>query len=144
MMKLDIKENALNDMLEHAEQAYPDECCGFMYGSATGDQRSVVRAGKVRNAKEGDRSDRFEIDPEDYRKAESYAAESELDLIGVYHSHPDHPAEPSEHDRKVAMPWFSYVIVSVRKGRAADIRSWQLNENRSFEEETVAAKDFTD
>jgi len=139
---LDISETALNDMLDHAEMEYPNECCGFFYGSDSGEARVAAVAKRVKNAKEGDRSDRFEITPDDYRKAEAFAQEQDLDLLGVYHSHPDHPAEPSEHDRKVAMPWFSYIIISVRKGRTAETRSWRLNDDRRFEEETVQAGEF--
>lgn len=123
-------------MRAHTEATYPDEGCGFFFG-ADGDQRTVTHVVKVTNAREGDRRRRFSIDPGDYRQAEKYAADHDLDLLGVYHSHPDHPAEPSEHDRKVAMPFFSYVIVSVREGTSAELRSWRLNEQRQFEEESI-------
>lgn len=132
----------MQKMQRHAETTYPNECCGFFYGLA-GDLRQVRVVRPVENAKEGDQRDRFQIDPKDYQKAEKYAIEHDLDLLGVYHSHPDHPAEPSEHDRKVALPWFSYIIVSVQDGAAADTRSWQLNEKRQFEEETIERKEFS-
>lgn len=143
-MELKISEEALNYMLEHAEVDYPNECCGFFYGRDNGDTRSVTLARQVKNSKEGDQSERFEIDPEDYRSAEKFALDHDLDLLGVYHSHPDHPAEPSEHDREVAMPWFSYIIISVQKGSAAGTRSWQLNEKRQFEEESVETKESSE
>lgn len=129
-------------MQAHAEAGYPNEICGFFYG-LEGDVRQVQLAREVENAKEGDQSDRFQIDPLDYQKAEKYAIDHDLDLLGVYHSHPDHPAEPSEHDRKVAMPWFSYIIISVRDGKAESTRSWQLNEERQFEEEPVEIKEYS-
>ena len=135
-MKLQIQPEAHRQMRQHAEADYPDECCGFFYG-VDGEVRQLHIARKVENAKEGDRSNRFQIAPQDYRKAEQYASENDLDLLGVYHSHPDHPAEPSEHDRKVAMPWFSYIIISVRDGEAVNTRSWRLNDERQFEEEPV-------
>lgn len=143
-MKLLITEPALTTMQEHAEAYYPNECCGFFYGRDEGDQREVTLARKVENAKEGDQSNRFRINPRDYQKAEQYALENDLDLLGVYHSHPDHPAEPSEHDRKVAMPYFSYIIISVQNGEAVTTRSWQLNEERRFDEEAVALKKITE
>lgn len=143
-MKLLITEPALTTMQEHAEASYPNECCGFFYGRDEGDQREVTLARKVENAKEGDQSNRFRINPRDYQKAEQYALENDLDLLGVYHSHPDHPAEPSEHDRKVAMPYFSYIIISVQNGEAVTTRSWQLNEERRFDEEAVALKKITE
>lgn len=135
-MKLQINPNAYQQMRTHAEADYPNECCGFFYGHE-GDLRQVKTALRVENAKEGDKSRRFQITPEDYRNAENYALEHELDLLGVYHSHPDHPAEPSEHDRKVALPWFSYIIISVENGKAVNGRSWRLNEDRQFEEEPI-------
>lgn len=142
MKKLEISNEAFQKMKSHAEADYPNECCGFFFG-LEGDVRQVRIARKVENAKEGDQSDRFQIDPKDYQEAEKYAIKHDLDLLGVYHSHPDHPAEPSEHDRKVAMPWFSYIIISVRDGKAAGTRSWRLNEGRQFEEEAVQEKDFS-
>lgn len=141
-MKLEISKEAVKKMQNHAEADYPNECCGFFYG-LEGEIRRVRLAQKVENVKEGDQSDRFQIDPLDYQKAEKYAINHDLDLLGVYHSHPDHPAEPSEHDRKVAMPWFSYIIISVQDGEAVSTRSWQLNEDRQFEEETVETTEFS-
>ncbi|MFH5833171.1 Mov34/MPN/PAD-1 family protein [Halalkalibaculum sp. DA3122] len=135
-MKVVIEQTALNEMLEHAEEYYPNECCGFFYGREDS-VRKITLAQRVNNAREGDQRRRFQIDPKDYRDAERFAINNDLDLLGVYHSHPDHPAEPSEHDRKVAMPYFSYIIVSVREGEAENTRSWQLNDSRQFEEETV-------
>ncbi|HKK46389.1 MAG TPA: M67 family metallopeptidase [Balneolaceae bacterium] len=141
-MKLEISTEALQQMHQHAEEDYPNECCGFFYG-LEGDVRQVRIARKVENAKEGDQRRRFQIAPQDYQKAEKYAIDHDLDLLGVYHSHPDHPAKPSEHDRKVAMPWFSYIIISVQDGEAVATRSWRLNKDRQFEEEPVETKEFS-
>lgn len=141
-MKLTIDKEALIKMKRHAESDYPNECCGFFYG-LEGDERQVRTTREVENAKEGDQSERFQIDPLDYQKAEKYAIEHDLDLLGVYHSHPDHPAEPSEQDREVAMPWFSYIIISVEDGEAVNTRSWQLNDERQFEEEAVSTEEFS-
>jgi proteasome lid subunit RPN8/RPN11 len=71
-------------------------------------------------------------------RAEKYALENNTTLLGVYHSHPDHPARPSEHDLNQAVPYFSYIIVSVREGKVADLTSWQLNEASQFEEESIS------
>lgn len=135
-MKVVIKEQALDEMIAHAEDYYPNECCGFFYGK-DGEIRTVTMAQSVTNAKEGDQRRRFQIDPKDYQEAERYAINNDLDLLGVYHSHPDHPAEPSEYDLEVAMPYFSYIIVSVQDGKAKATRSWQLNGNRQFVEEKI-------
>jgi len=136
-MQLDISKEALKLMLEHAEEAYPNECCGFFYGTEAGEKRKIEEANKVTNSKEGDQRRRFEVSPLDYMQAEMYAEKSGKTLLGVYHSHPDHPAKPSVHDLKQAIPFFSYIIISVQKGEAADITSWQLDENKEFEEEKV-------
>lgn len=139
--KVYIEKDVLEKMHEHAEQTYPDECCGFMYGEyQEDDSRSISRVRPVTNAKEGDKSNRFQIDPLDYQKAEQFALQNKLDLVGVYHSHPDHPGEPSQHDLKQAMPVFSYVIISVQNGVTDHTRSWRLDEQNEFQEEKVFEK----
>ncbi len=143
MKNVVIHKDALDVMQEHAEEYYPNECCGFFYGT-DGEVRKITQAHRVTNAKEGDQRRRFQIDPKDYQEAERYAINHDLDLLGVYHSHPDHPAEPSEHDRKVAMPVFSYIIISVQDGEATATRSWQLNNDRQFEEESTETKTLTE
>ncbi len=135
-LELTLRPKAFNTILEDARRAYPNECCGFLYG-IQGTERVVSEALSVRNTKEGDQRRRFEVSPRDYMRAEKYADDNGLQLLGVYHSHPDHPARPSEHDRKQAMPWFSYVIVSVDAGKPVDLRSWQLNRDAQFEEEHI-------
>ncbi|MEY3051664.1 MAG: hypothetical protein RLY31_1449 [Bacteroidota bacterium] len=121
-----------------AELNYPYECCGFLFGTDV-PHRHMAVALPVDNNKEGDQRRRFEISVRDYMRAEAYAAQHDLTLLGVYHSHPDHPAIASEHDLAVAMPFFSYVIISVRNGCAADLKSWRLQEtgHRAFTEESV-------
>ena len=99
--------------------------------------RVVTLAKRIENVKEGDQRRRFEISGKDYLNAERFAAKEELTLLGIYHSHPVHPAIPSEHDLAVAMPWFSYIIVSVEPEGVDHIRSWQLTPERKFEEETI-------
>ena len=141
-MSLILDNNVANNIASHAETEYPNECCGFFFGDEAKD-RKVTFSYEVSNAKQGDKRRRFEISPDDYRKAEKYALEHDIDLLGVYHSHPDHPAEPSEHDRNVALPYFSYIIVSVVHGETNGIRSWQLNEERQFEEENIEVTEFT-
>jgi proteasome lid subunit RPN8/RPN11 len=135
-MQLDISEEALKVMKAHAEEAYPNECCGFFYGVEDG-KRMIEEARRVTNSKEGDQRRRFEVSPRDYMQAERYAEENGKTLLGVYHSHPDHPARPSEHDLKQAVPYFSYIILSVQKGKVADITSWQLDESKAFAEEEI-------
>lgn len=132
-----IEQKPLDEMYQDALKSYPDECCGFFFGNETGEERIITRIVVVNNSKEGDKRRRFEIAPKDYLDAERYADENEVQLLGVYHSHPNHPAVPSEHDRVAAQPYFSYVIISVKENEIADLRSWQLNENLQFEEEKI-------
>jgi proteasome lid subunit RPN8/RPN11 len=119
----------------HGGDTYPHECCGALLGLD-----GVVRQARPlpNTTEEGPRR-RFLVRPRDYRSAEAWAAEQGLDLIGFYHSHPDHPARPSEYDLEHAWPVFSYVIISVAAGRPGDITSWRLAEDRSaFAEEQLA------
>lgn len=134
--KLKISSDALADMQKHAEATYPDECCGFFYGK-NDEIREILEAKEVINSKEGDKKRRFEIHPKDYMKAERFALENDTTLLGVYHSHPEHPAIPSEHDLRQAQPFFSYIIISVKSEKAVDTRSWQLNNEGQFEEEKI-------
>ncbi len=128
-----------DQMLEHARRIFPDECCGFFYGTEDADgNRNVREIVEVNNSKEGDKRRRFEIGAKDYLRAEQYAIEKELLLLGIYHSHPNHPAIPSEHDRVAAQPYFSYIIISVMQGHIDHIRSWQLGEDTRFEEEILS------
>ena len=135
-MSLKLENNVLNNLEKHAEADYPNECCGFLFGK-DGDQRVVTASRQTENKSDGHQRRRFQIDPKAYRDAEQFADENDLDFLGIYHSHPDHPAEPSEHDRAVAMPLFSYIIISVQKGKTDVIRSWRLNEERQFDEEFI-------
>ncbi|GAB4400631.1 MAG: M67 family metallopeptidase [Microscillaceae bacterium] len=129
--------SALETMKAHAEATYPNECCGFFYGQE-GDQRHISLARPVENSQAGDQRRRFEISPLDYMRAEQFALEQGLSLLGIYHSHPEHPAIPSEHDRVQAQPYFSYLIFSVIGQKVVHYRSWQLKEEQ-FEEETIVA-----
>ena len=132
-----FEQKPLDEMYQDALKSYPDECCGFFFGNETGEERIITSLMVVNNSKEGDKRRRFEIAPKDYLDAERYADENEVQLLGVYHSHPNHPAVPSEHDRVAAQPYFSYVIISVKENEIADLRSWQLNKNLQFEEEKI-------
>jgi proteasome lid subunit RPN8/RPN11 len=112
----------------HAAQTYPDECCGALVGAG---EDHVVEALPLPNSTEEGPRRRFLIRPQDYRLSERHASERGLALLGFYHSHPDHPARPSQHDLAQAWPNLHYVIVSVIEGRPDDLRSWRLAEDRS-------------
>lgn len=134
---VDIEQIPLEQMLEDAERTFPDECCGFFFGTEDGNQRIVKEVLAVDNSKEGDKRRRFEIAPKDYLKAEAFAEQNGLSLLGVYHSHPNSPAIPSAQDRIAAQPYFSYIIISVFDGKFSHIRSWQLNDDFQFEVEKI-------
>lgn len=136
---ISINASAQELMIEDALNSFPDECCGFFYGMEddNGDRR-ITEILVVNNAKEGDKRRRFEISAKDYIKGEQYALEKDLQFLGVYHSHPNHPAIPSEHDRVAAQPYFSYIIISVLTDRSTHLRSWRLDENFQFEEEPIS------
>ncbi|MBI1795090.1 MAG: M67 family metallopeptidase [Chloroflexi bacterium] len=135
---LKISKDALTQIHAHGEQAYPDEGAGFLLGMENG-SRDVQAIFPLTNSREDSaRHNRYLITPNDYLKAELEAERLGLSLIGVFHSHPDHPNRPSEFDRDWAQPFFSYVITSVQSGKAIESRSWRLSEDRSqFIEERI-------
>jgi proteasome lid subunit RPN8/RPN11 len=122
-----------------AANVYPDECCGIIYGVERDGLRVVTRLEPVPNVfDERERYHRFSISGAQLMKAERSAAEQNALVLGFYHSHPDHPARPSEYDREHAWPFYSYVIVAVAKREPTDMTSWQLNERtETFERQTV-------
>jgi proteasome lid subunit RPN8/RPN11 len=138
-MTLEIHHNLLTEILEHGQTAYPEEAAGMLLGSAEGERKRALKALKLSNAREDSaRHNRYMLTAEDYLRAEQEAARQGLDVIGVYHSHPDHPNRPSDFDREWAMPWFSYLITSVQAGQAQGSRAWRLVDDRSqFIEETI-------
>ena len=140
---ISIDDKARLTMIEDGLNTFPDECCGFFYGEEdVQGNRRVTEILVINNAKEGDKRRRFEISSKDYLKGEHYALEKDLQFLGVYHSHPNHPAIPSEHDRVAAQPYFSYIIFSVLSDRSTHMRSWRLNENFQFEEEDITTGIF--
>lgn len=142
--KVIVESEALTEMYKDAEQAFPNECCGFIYGTEDDAERKIIEAVPVINNKEGDQRRRFEISPFDYMKAEQYAINKNTQLLGVYHSHPNHPAIASVHDLAKAMPYFSYVIVSVMEGKIDDVKSWRLEDDgKAFYEEEVVVNALT-
>ena len=118
----------------HGVETYPNECCGALYGS----NGVVTSTFALPNTTEEGPRRRFMVRPDDYRVAERKAKELGGDLLGFYHSHPDHPARPSQYDLDHAWPFFSYIIVSVQAGAPAEMTSWRLRDDRSaFEHEDL-------
>jgi proteasome lid subunit RPN8/RPN11 len=139
MTRIRLSASALDGIRQHARSTYPYECCGALIGTETDGLVDVLDAKPLENVtSEGPRR-RFLVSTDDYQQSERHARNAGADLLGFYHSHPDHPAEPSQYDLDHAWPNFSYVIVSVRAGEPTDLRSWRLKADRStFVEETEA------
>ena len=120
-------------MSAHALAAYPGEGCGLLLGGERGGRRTALRAVPAENAAADPRR-RYEISPERFLAAEKQAREEGLEVVGIFHSHPDRAAEPSRFDRRRAWPYYSYVILAVRQGRVETIRCWRRTAE-AFEEE---------
>jgi proteasome lid subunit RPN8/RPN11 len=125
---------------DHARATYPEECCGFLLGSA-GEPRRVVESQRARNAAPEQRTRRYVIDPLELLRADDAARARGLDLIGIYHSHPDHPAEPSEFDRSRAVGWYTYVILGIENRKPRSLTAWRFDESthRFLPEEIVTS-----
>ena len=138
-MALNISSELFQRIQAHGEAAYPDEGAGLLLGVVSQAGRQVYDLLEFDNAREDSaRHNRYLLTAQDYLFGEQKAARLGLEVIGVFHSHPDHPEDPSEFDREWATPWLSYIITRVRSGRAETSRSWQLKEDRSqFEEELI-------
>jgi len=122
------------------ESAYPNECCGILIGEIDDKGVKTIKyTDSIRNAREdSEQYHRFLITPEDMMQAEKNARKRKLDVIGFYHSHPDHPALPSDYDKEHALPFYSYIIVSIMQGKSKELTSWELTSDRkNFEREKI-------
>jgi proteasome lid subunit RPN8/RPN11 len=131
--KLVIRGSAQKAIYSRAMGTYPEECCGLLIGSFDSSKgiRKVTRAKETANTfEESERYHRFTIDPKEFLIAEREAEEAGEEIVGVYHSHPNAPAKPSEFDRKHAWPGYSYLVIEVRGGQIADAKSWALSDDR--------------
>ena len=138
MLKLTGKIEA--EIRKAGAAAYPNECCGILLGSEEADGGHAVKALKsIENAREsGEQYHRFLITAEDMMQAELEARKLGLEIIGFYHSHPDHPARPSDYDRDHALPFYSYIILRVAQGRPELMTSWRLQLSReAFDQEEL-------
>ncbi len=124
----------------HGEHDYPYECCGLLLGNFASDGAKVcAELFPISNAREEEaKRSRFLIRPEELLRGEQLAAAKGLDIIGFYHSHPDHPAVPSTYDLEHAWPVYSYIVVAIKSGRAEALRSWEMQTDRTrFAEEEI-------
>lgn len=136
---LSLSADLLQRIHANGQAAYPEEGAGLLLGRLEGDYKQVIDLLAFDNAREdAARHNRYLLTPQDYLRGEQEAARRGLDVIGVFHSHPDHPNRPSDFDREWAMPFLSYVITSVQAGKAIESRSWLLAEDRvQFNEENL-------
>jgi proteasome lid subunit RPN8/RPN11 len=135
---LKISQELLKKIHTLGEEAYPEEGVGFLFGTEA-NPRQVVSIYPVANAREKEaRHNRYTVAPQDIIQADEDAEKMGLSIIGVFHSHPDHPSKPSEFDLKWAALYFSYIITNVQDGKATESRSWRLKEERNgFIEEVI-------
>ncbi len=142
-------------MYRHAEKTYPEECCGILLGRFQPEgETTVVEVWETENAFEKEsklfesvcpeaadgtlsKRNRFTIDPAVLLKAQKYARMENLDIVGIYHSHPNHSCDPSEFDRAIAWESYSYLIMSVQEGKVVACHSWRLNQQQEFQVEKI-------
>ena len=151
VFEVGISRELAEKIREHGVETFPYECCGALLGqdlglreSAVSDKKShsvsreVLSLFPLVNRRDDSPRNRFSVTADDVRDAEKTAKAQGLEVIGWYHSHPDHPARPSQYDRDHAWPWYSYIIVSVHTGVPQDMTSWRLKDDRSgFLEEKI-------
>jgi proteasome lid subunit RPN8/RPN11 len=153
MCALQVNWEQIEQIKAHAEKTYPEECCGLLVGKIERQQKRLQKILWEAIATEnswndeselaklsktpGSKRDRFSIAPSVLLKWQKEARDRHLSIIGIYHSHPDHAAIPSEFDRAIAWQQYSYIIVSVREGRAIDFRSWAIDETHRFQPEEI-------
>ena len=137
-----LRTKTLAEIREHGREAYPEECCGALLGVETKGTARVARVERIENARREERRRRYRIEPLEYARVERLADAEGLSVLGFYHSHPDHPAVPSEYDREHGLPFFHYVVVAVGAESSGEAASYVLSEDRGvFEREEVLVED---
>ena len=132
-----IPKNVYDEMTAHAKEDYPNECCGVITGINT-KVRKAFASYRVKNLNTERTEDRYAVDPREINLIDKESRVEGREIIGFYHSHPDHPDRPSEFDREMGQAGYSYVIISVNKGGGITARSWTtLGEKDPFKEETI-------
>ncbi|NEO97531.1 MAG: M67 family metallopeptidase [Symploca sp. SIO2E9] len=151
---LNIHYDQIEKLKAHGESTYPEECCGLLLGKINGESKTLIEVLPTENSwdkqtadqfmtinglqsRSSSKSSSFLIAPRLILKAQKYARDRQIDIIGVYHSHPDHQAIPSEFDRAIAWQRYSYIIISVQKGKACELKSWRLDDNHQFQPEEM-------
>lgn len=149
---LKLNSHHLQIIQTHAETTYPEECCGLLLGQIQGDTKTLIEVLPTENSwgdeavdnfqaietsNKTSKRNRFSIAPRVMFEVQKETRDRHLDIIGIFHSHPDHPARPSEFDRAIAWAAYSYIIVSVQNGKATDLKSWILDDEHKFQPEEI-------
>jgi proteasome lid subunit RPN8/RPN11 len=133
-----VTDQHIAEIRQHGEADYPHETCGLLGGKMEGERTIVRRLVPLPNQRSDSARNRYLIDPDAFRRAQTALDDEGMEIVGVYHSHPDHVAEPSAFDREHAWPRLSYVIVAVAAGHSSEIKSWRLSDDRTaFSEESI-------
>ena len=134
-----LSNKLFQQMIDHAKETYPFECCGLLVGKyKNGKEKEILAVYGVENRNKDRANDRYELDPGDFHRIDKEASSKGMDILGVYHSHPDHPDRPSDVDREIASATYSYIIISVNNGEDISAKSWQYEEiNEPFKEEEM-------
>lgn len=134
MRSVTLARPLLEQMADHARSTYPEECCGFLFtseGAADRPDRPVERVAPAANEHEGERRRRFVISPQELREAEASARARGEVVSGFYHSHPDHPARPSQFDQEHAWPWYCYLVLGLSAGPSPPVvNAFELDPDR--------------
>src|SRR5262249_24674823 len=139
---MELSANLLDAIRDHGREAYPEACCGALLGTRRDGAVSIVRVERLPNSREGARRRRYVVAPDDYVRVEESADREGLSVLGFYHSHPDHPAVPSDYDRENALPFFHYLVLAVAGGNPGEAAAWILQEDRGvFIREELVSKE---
>jgi proteasome lid subunit RPN8/RPN11 len=152
MSSLQLTLTQIDRIRAHAERTYPEECCGLLLGTIKGEHKILLEVRETENnwgedellelsSATASKRNRFSIAPKILLEVQKEARDRDLTTIGIYHSHPNHAAIPSEFDRAIAHQQYSYIIVSVTEGRATDLRSWAIDEADRFQSEEIVTTD---
>jgi proteasome lid subunit RPN8/RPN11 len=131
-MTVKMPESIFDLIRKYSEAAYPDECCGFLLGSVDENFFGVANLWKAENAAGESRQNRYLIPPTDFLSADNAGRALGMEIIGIYHSHPDHPAAPSAADRESAISHYLYIIANVTNGHAGELSGWIFNAQKKF------------
>jgi len=123
-----ISDDLIEKISALVRQGYPNEICGLLIGKRDIEIKTVEEFQAVPNLNQEEAQNRFNLDPKEFERIDKESKARGLEIVGIYHSHPDSPAEPSERDRSFAWPVYSYVIFSIQKGKGVTAKSWMLNE----------------